>query len=64
MINIPVWMSLASYADLRAKMLNNENIVNMLHLGRGMFGSDYGTTAFVISSRNVDDYKGLYRKFF
>ena len=40
MINIPVWMSLASYSNLRNKMLCNEYIVNMLHLGRGMFGSD------------------------
>ena len=64
MINIPVWMSLASYSALRAKMLTNEYIVNMLHLGRGMFGSDYGTTAFVISNRSLTDYKGLYCKFF
>lgn len=64
MINIPVWRSLASYADLRATMLSSECIVNMLDLGRGMFGSDYGTTAFVISNHNVGDYKGLYRKFF
>ena len=45
-------------------MLTNEYIVNMLHLGRGMFGSDYGTTAFVISNRSLTDYKGLYCKFF
>ena len=64
MINIPVWMSLASYSALRAKMLTNEYIVNMLHLGRGMFGSDYGTTAFVVSNRSIADYKGLYCKFF
>lgn len=64
MINIPVWMSLASYSALRTKMLKNEYIVNMLHLGRGMFGSDYGTTAFVVSNRGIVDYKGLYCKFF
>lgn len=64
MINIPVWMSLASYSDLRAKMLKNEYIVNMLHLGRGMFGSDYGTTAFVVCNRAIGGYRGLYRKFF
>lgn len=64
MINIPVWMSLASYSNLRKKILQNEYLVNMLHLGRGMFGSDYGTTAFVMGTNNLDTYKGLYCKFF
>ena len=59
MINIPVWMSLASYSNLRNKMLCNEYIVNMLHLGRGMFGSDYGTTAFVVSNTSLNRYRGL-----
>lgn len=64
MINIPVWMSLASYSKLRNSMISNEYIVNMLHLGRGMFGSDYGTTAFVIANNHINNYKGLYKKFF
>ena len=64
MINIPVWMSLASYSKLRNKMLCSEYIVNMLHLGRGMFGSDYGTTAFVVSNSSLNRYKGFYKKFF
>ena len=64
MINIPVWMSLASYSNLRNKMLCNEYIVNMLHLGRGMFGSDYGTTAFVVANTSLNRYKGFYKKFF
>ena len=36
----------------------------MLHLGRGMFGSDYGTTAFVVSNTSLNRYRGLYKKFF
>src|SRR5699024_9804227 len=38
--------------------------VNMLHLGRGVFGSDFGTTAFVISKNLISQYKGVYRKLF
>jgi len=64
MINIPVWMSLASYSKLRMKMIAEQVVVNMLHLGRGMFGSDYGTTAFVIASCAMKEYRGLYKKFF
>ena len=36
----------------------------MLHFGRGVFGSDFGTTAFVIGKRFVPNYCGTYRKLF
>ena len=49
MINIPVWMFLSSYEKMRNTMLRNNMIVNMVHPGRGIFGSDFGTTTFVIS---------------
>ena len=48
MINIPVWMFLSSYEKLREKMLRENTIVSMVHPGRGIFGSDFGTTSFVI----------------
>ena len=49
MINIPVWMFLTSYEALRQKILNAYTISTMVHLGRGVFGSDFGTTYFVIT---------------
>ncbi|MEG1958004.1 MAG: BREX-1 system adenine-specific DNA-methyltransferase PglX [Lachnospiraceae bacterium] len=64
MINIPVWMSLASYRELRKELLTSSTIINMLHLGRGMFGSDYGTTAFSYCKKPMPHYKGFYKKFF
>ncbi len=64
MINIPVWMSLASYRKLRENLVNNSKIINMLHLGRGIFGSDYGTVAFAISKGATLNYKGTYKKLF
>ncbi len=64
MINIPVWMSLASYENLRSNVILNNQIVSLLHLGRGIFGSDYGTVAFVFKKTNVYGYKGaIYRLF-
>ena len=62
MINIPVWMFISSYTELREKLIKNNTILNMLHLGRGVFGSDFGTTAFVISKSNIPDYFAVYRK--
>ena len=64
MINIPVWMSIASYANLRKKLINNYILFNMLHLGRGVFGSDFGTTAFVFQNNWIEHYKGTYKRLF
>ena len=64
MINIPVWMFLSSYEKLREKMLRENTIVNMVHPGRGIFGSDFGTTSFVIAKAHLQGYKGHYRRLF
>lgn len=64
MINIPVWMFLSSYAELRKRLLSQSTFVNMLHLGRGIFGSDFGTTSFVIKNENHEKYTGTYRRLF
>lgn len=49
MINIPVWMFLSSYEKLRESLIAQDTFANMVHFGRGVFGSDFGTTAFVIA---------------
>lgn len=64
MINIPVWMFLTSYEALRQKILNAFIISTMVHLGRGVFGSDFGTTSFVIMKGLVKEYIGCYRRLF
>ena len=64
MINIPVWMTQSSFIQLRKKVVDNNTFINMLHLGRGVFGSDFGTTAFVIRSEQMKDYCGIYRRLF
>lgn len=53
MINIPVWMFLSSYEKMRNNILRNNMIINMVHPGRGIFGSDFGTTSFVISKQRI-----------
>ena len=64
MINIPVWMFLSSYEKLRQKLLGHNEIVNMVHPGRGIFGSDFGTTTFVFQKMHIAGYKGSYRRLF
>lgn len=64
MINIPVWMFLSSYEKLRNNILSQNSYVNMLHFGRGVFGSDFGTTSFVIGKKHINNYLASYRRLF
>ena len=64
MINIPVWMFLSSFEQMRGELVARHSITNMLHFGRGIFGADFGTVAFVIQKRRIEDYSGVYRRLF
>lgn len=64
MINIPVWMFLSSYEKLRERIISENTIINMVHPGRGIFGSDFGTTSFVIVKNHIQGYKGVYCRLF
>ena len=64
MINIPVWMFLSSYENLRKRMIAENTFVSMVHPGRGIFGSDFGTTSFVIAKEHIAGYAGSYRRLF
>ncbi|MEA5083611.1 MAG: BREX-1 system adenine-specific DNA-methyltransferase PglX [Lachnospiraceae bacterium] len=64
MINIPAWMFLSSYEKLRNNILTENLISTMLHFGRGIFGSDFGSVGFVIGKNNISNYKASYRRLF
>jgi hypothetical protein len=65
MINLPSWMFLSSFEGLRQSFLTTQSVSSFLHLGRGIFGSDFGTVAFCV--RNTPPHKetrGHYRRLF
>jgi len=64
MINLPSWMSLKSFEELRHDLLRDRRIVSMVHLGRGIFGSDFGTVAFVVDNAPARAARGVYRRLF
>nr|CAA6806513.1 MAG: putative type II restriction enzyme methylase subunit [uncultured Thiotrichaceae bacterium] len=65
MINLPSWMFLSSYEKLRLKLLETNTIDTLVHLGRGIFGSDFGTVAFTVSnSKPKENSVGVYRRLF
>lgn len=52
MINLPSWMFLSSFEDLRLNIINNMHIDSLIHMGRGIFGIDWGSVAFCITNKS------------
>jgi len=63
MINIPSWMFLSSFEELRKELILNSSFDTLLHFGRGIFGPDFGTVAFTIQDCKPCN-KGVYRRLF
>lgn len=65
MITLQSWMFLDAFHELRLMLIKKVNIRSLLHLGRGVFGSDFGSVAFVINnSIPVESSLGVYRRLF
>lgn len=65
MINLPSWMFLKSFESLRYGLVREATIESLLHLGRGIFGSDFGSVAFVVSRTTpTTGHRGVYRRLF
>ena len=65
MINFPSWMFLTSFEKMREALLKTKRILSLAHLGRGMFGSDFGSVAFVVgNAKPAGGAKGYYRRLF
>jgi hypothetical protein len=54
MINLPSWLFLSSFEKLREKLIKEKHIDSLLHMGRGIFGVDWGSTAFIIQNQLLD----------
>lgn len=65
MLNIPTWMFGAASQKLRGKLVSDQTIASLLHIGRGLFGSDFGTVAFCLrNSQPSSQQAGTYLKLF
>ncbi|MFT4935859.1 MAG: hypothetical protein ACI9LT_002569 [Pseudoalteromonas distincta] len=65
MINLPSWMFLKSYESLRRRMVHEDTFVSLAHLGRGVFGSDFGSVAFTVRrSAPTAAERGVFRRLF
>ncbi len=59
MINLPSWLFLSTFEKLRTKLLENYHIDSLLHMGRGIFGIDWGSVAFV-ATKAQETSNGVY----
>ena len=50
MITLPSWLFLSTFEKLRKNIVVNYHIDSLLHMGRGIFGIDWGSTSFVVSN--------------
>lgn len=66
MITMHSWMFLSSFEKLRNKLLVNNTIINMAHLGARAFedigGEVVQTTAFVFDNANIKDYQSNFKR--
>ncbi len=64
MITIPNWMFLPSFEEMRKGVLNAQTIDSLIHNGRGVWGSDFGSCSFVIRKASIPQFEGTYRRLF
>jgi len=64
MITFQNWMFISSFESLRATLLANSSIVGLVHCGRGVWGADFGSCAFVVSKDNLRTRVGEFRRLF
>lgn len=66
MITMQSWMFLSSFESLRSRILSQQTILSMAHLGARAFDSIGGevvsTTAFVLENAHKPDYRGAYMR--
>lgn len=60
LITQPTFLFLSSFEKLRNKIIKEQNVLSLLHMGRGIFGIDFGSCSFVIKNTERRNWKGNY----
>lgn len=60
LINLPSWLFLSSFEKLRESYIENYHFESLLHMGRGIFGIDFGSVAFTMKKEQKKDAVGNY----
>ena len=60
LINLPSWLFLSSFETLRKSYIDNYQFDSLLHMGRGIFGIDFGSVAFSMKKEHKENAFGSY----
>lgn len=60
LINLPSWLFLSSFETLRKSYIENYQFESLLHMGRGIFGIDFGSVAFSMKKEQKANSQGSY----
>ncbi|NQV76722.1 MAG: BREX-1 system adenine-specific DNA-methyltransferase PglX, partial [Bacteroidetes bacterium] len=60
LINLPSWLFLSSFETLRKSYIENYQFDSLLHMGRGIFGIDFGSVAFSMKKEQKENPIGSY----
>ena len=64
MITIPNWMFLSSFNQLRNTIFRSAPITNLVHNGRGVWGSDFGSCSYVLMRSFPRSFNGRFLRLF
>ena len=60
MVTMQSWMFLSSFENLRVKLLNVNNITNLMHMENMVMGIAFGTAVSIFRNSHIKGYKGTY----
>jgi hypothetical protein len=60
LINLPSWLFLSSFEKIRKSYIDEFTFDSLLHMGRGIFGIDFGSVAFAIKKTKSENAIGSY----
>ena len=63
MVVMQSWMFLSSYEELRKKILNNYQILTLLHMDNNVMRIAFGTSAFTLRNKQDTNFQGAYTWF-
>ena len=64
MITIPNWMFLSSFGQLRNTIFRSAPITSLVHNGRGVWGSDFGSCSYVLMRSSPCGFNGRFLRLF
>lgn len=53
-------MFISTFEELRKNIIETQTISSMLHLSRGVFGADFGSSSTIFKKDSISNYRGIY----